>query len=191
MLRPGVLSRHTGERSERGHPLGHCVNRQNVFSSIFFIEFSWADKLFFTGRIRSRHFVRMIPDRFRRSDPFSHPSGSSALLTAVPVFAFLLYAVFSSSLPSRPRAQLGAPSPENFQCRAVFIQYFRSVALGPHGPAQSNLLLTHGTVESPLKSLSSALFFAEAGKRQHPIRPQGFAPTPFAGLPPLSLNSIS
>jgi hypothetical protein len=166
---------------------------KTIFFSIFFIEFFPGQKLFFTGRIRSRHFVRMIPERLRkRSDPFSHPSGSSALLTAALVFAFLLYAVFSSSFtPSRPRAQLGAPSPENIQCRAVFIQFIRSVALGPQGPAQSNLLLTHSTVESPLKSRSSALFFAEAGERPHPIRPQGFSPTPFAGLPPLSPNSIS
>src|SRR5580658_10042559 len=35
-------------------------------------------KVFFTGCIRSLHFARVIRSASRRSDPFSHPSGSSA-----------------------------------------------------------------------------------------------------------------
>jgi hypothetical protein len=83
-------------------------------------------------------------------------------------FAFSLKAAFSF-LPSSPCAQLGFPSPENVQRRAVFIQFIRSVVSGPQGPDQSNLLLTHGTVESPLNSSRQPSLFLlerESGRIQ-------------------------
>jgi hypothetical protein len=50
----------------------------------------------------------------------------------------------------------------------VFIQFIRSVVPGPHGPDQSNLLLTHDTVESPLNSSPqpSSLLERENGRIQ-------------------------
>jgi hypothetical protein len=49
----------------KGSPIRAGVNRQNAAALNFFIESFWAAKVFFTGRIRSLHFARMIPVRFR------------------------------------------------------------------------------------------------------------------------------
>jgi hypothetical protein len=61
---------------------------KTLLSSIFFIEF-------FLGR-KTLYRLHPIPSfrsrdsgRFLRSDPFSHPSGSSALLAAIPLLPFL------------------------------------------------------------------------------------------------------
>jgi hypothetical protein len=112
-----------------------------------------------------------------RSDPFSHPSGSSAELAQFwnpfeakgagstklsgslrPGFGPPL--IYGDGLngvkPSTVHllcAQLALASPEIIQCRAVFIQFERVVA-GQRGtlvsPA-SNPVRTHGSVESPKK----------------------------------------
>ena len=51
------------QRGKRGHPLGRRVKRQNVFVPNFFlIEFLLTAKS--EGRVRFRHFVRVIPNRF-------------------------------------------------------------------------------------------------------------------------------
>jgi len=62
--------------------------------------------------------------------------------------------------PGVPRAQLATASPENFQCRSVFIHFVKSSGSSAPSPlarkcwpTASNPLLTHGTVESPVKRL--------------------------------------
>ena len=67
------------KKQRKSYLEGRYVNRSNVPALNFsFLSSSWAATIFFTGRIRSFHFVRIIPVRFRCSDPFSPPSGSSA-----------------------------------------------------------------------------------------------------------------
>ena len=143
---------------------------KTLLPSIFFIEF-------FLGRQTLLYRPHSIPSFRSRdsgpppvrfslgSDPFSHPSGSSARSAAL---LFSLKAVFLFPLFLTPGAQLGVPSPENVQCRAAFIQYSRTVVPGPHGPAQSNTLLTRGAVESPLNSSRQpfSLLERESGRIQ-------------------------
>ena len=125
------------------------------------MSFSRAAKLFFTGRIRSLHFVRVIRSASWRSDPFSHPSGSSARSAALPFLS--LKAVFLFPLLDT-RAQLGVPSPENVQCRAVFIQYARIVAPGPQraGPVQHLVDSRRGRIAS--KFISTAISACWSGR---------------------------
>jgi hypothetical protein len=92
----------------------------------------------------------------RRSDPFSHPSGSSALPGC---FAFSLKASPSWSFLRKTQA----PNPrrriqKNVQFRSVFIQFVKSCgfASGSLKSLASNPFLTHGAVESPKKLSPSA-----------------------------------
>src|SRR5580693_2749711 len=151
-------------------------------SSIFFIEI-------FLGCKTLLYRPHPIPS-FRLLDSVSLPGEAIRSVTHQVLapdrrrFCLFLKSRLSSS-PLWPRAPLGFPSPENVQCRAVFTQYARTVVPGPHGAAQSNTLLTHGAVESPLNSSRQPSLFAGAGERAHPISPCGLDANTCAGLPPL------
>ena len=58
-----------------------------------------------------------------------------------------------ASTPVRRPSRFAGP--ENFQCRAAFIQNQRGPVPSPVLPARSNPFVTHGTVESPAKCLLS------------------------------------
>ena len=121
----------------------------------------------------------MVPDRSEscsRGDPFSHPSGSSVFLerclqpqfrtersrpdvSDLPPARFSWSSFFTRAAPKgqAARALLLRPTPvfrdpENFQCRAAFIQHQESlVSRQLYRLPRSNPFLTHGTVESPAK----------------------------------------
>ena len=82
-----------------------CQQIKRCCSQFSLLSLSWAAQVFFTGHIRSLHFVRVIRPASRRSDPFSHPSGSSARAAAFPVFSlkavFLFPFFFVSLRPTR------------------------------------------------------------------------------------------
>jgi hypothetical protein len=143
--------------SEKGSPIRALVNRKNVVPSGFLFRFAPRRKLRLQSRLDpafSFHLIPHPPRRAiaRRGDPFSHPSGSSAVEPVLPDPHFgpkgagrdrsgsrLPPARFSGSSFFYSRgAAFGKPRshwlcaqwrearhPENLQCRAVFIQYQR------------------------------------------------------------------
>ena len=149
-----------------GSPIRALVNRKNVVPSGFLFRFAPRRKLRLQSRLDpafSFHLIPHPPRRAiaRRGDPFSHPSGSSAVEPVLPDPHFgpkgagrdrsgsrLPPARFSGSSFFYSRgAAFGKPRshwlcaqwrearhPENLQCRAVFIQYQRVlVAWQPRG----------------------------------------------------------
>jgi hypothetical protein len=98
----------------------------------------------------------LIPQfRTERSGPdvsCPAPSGSVFLgqLSSTPTAS--LQQAYEPLLLRPPRI---TPGPENFQCRAAFIQYQRGPVLGRLSPARSNPSMTRDTVESPAKYLLS------------------------------------
>ena len=115
--------------SLRGRPLGRVSTDKTLLPSIFLIEF-------FLGRPSLLSRLHPIPSfRSRDSGPLPGEAIRSVthqvLARAEAALPFSLKAVLLPS--SDPCAQLGVPSPENVQCRAVFIQFSRIVVPGPHG----------------------------------------------------------
>lgn len=86
-------------------------------------------------------FQSLIPDPFTRSDPFSHPSGSSAQGRIAPAWR-------TKSKLLVPRPMPFKRHPENVQCRVVSIQCLWNRSSGDGCP-QANLWRAHDTVESP------------------------------------------
>src|ERR1051326_864832 len=82
---------------------------------------------------------------------FRQERRSVLLFVLVCMICFHLPATLKACGLARGRAQLALASPENVQCRAVFIQFVRALVSPAQGPA-SNPFLTHGPVESPAKS---------------------------------------
>jgi hypothetical protein len=109
--------------SLRGRPLGRVSTDKTLLPSIFLIEF-------FLGRPSLLSRLHPIPSfRSRDSGPLPGEAIRSVthqvLARAEAALPFSLKAVLLPS--SDPCAQLGVPSPENVQCRAVFIQFSRIV----------------------------------------------------------------
>ena len=116
-----------------------------------------------SGPIQSRHFSRSISDPFTRSDPFSHPSGSS-----VETVDRSAAGTLSKLLVPRP---MSIPQhPENVQCQAVSIQCLWNCSSEDLRP-QANLLRAHDMVESPQNPNPQPVVRSRSGKE--PVEPKG------------------
>src|SRR5439155_14863121 len=89
---------------------------------------------------RSNPLFLSVDSIAHRSDSFSHPSGSSAI---------------DEPAHHCDRAHLAAAGPENVQCRAVFIQFLRTL-VSQSRRTESNPWLTHDTVEALQKLFRTA-----------------------------------
>ena len=155
----------------KGSPIKAAGQQQNVVRSRFFIRVSrvcLSDVLQtgFGPVISSFDFGPGL----RRDDPFSHPSGSSAdaanhshfepkgagrslcpcSLRLVSLGSFVLRTLTLLVKPLCCTQLQICRSPENLQCRTVFIQFHANCGW-PRLGVVSNPLLTHSTVESSAK----------------------------------------
>ncbi len=139
---------------ERGRPLRRPVKRQNITGLNFFlVEFLLPAEI--SSQAAFDPDISVVdsgaaspPCSLGAGDPFSHPSGSSARAAQSNSSCSL----GTTAHRRGSRAHPAWAGPENVQFRAVFIQFQRTIALGPLW-ARSNPLLTRGTVESPSKIL--------------------------------------
>jgi hypothetical protein len=142
-------------------------------SSIFFIEF-------FLDCQTLLYRPHSIPS-FRLLDSVSLPGEAIRSVThqvLAPdrrLFCLFLKSRLSFS-PLWPRAQLGVPSPENVQCRAVFTQYARTVVPGPPpgGPVQHLVDSRRGRIASKFFSTAiSGCWSGRAGASNQSLRACG------------------
>jgi len=88
---------------KRGHPLGHCVNRQNAFVPKFFL---YGVSFWLQNLLYSLHSIPLFRSRDssplpQGSDPFSHPSGSSAVWQLFSLSKSCLFFPLSPVRPTR------------------------------------------------------------------------------------------
>ena len=123
-------------------------------------------------------FLLLIPDLASNGgDPFSHPSGSSAL--ELHLKSVWLRAPNPESSGSRKRS---VPRACSFSCQRVLVR------VGPFAARASNPLLTHRSVESLSKAFSdqSVCFSTESGRLQSV--PRALFTNPFVWLTAALLN---
>ena len=155
----------------KGSPIKAVVNGKNVSVPVFFFGFAGALSVGFNSFDPSLLFRRSIADPSReaiRSVTHLGLARGVKCLTGSPIRTERKQAGRPGLLPSgsflghhslNPGAcicQTASPlrptpifrSPENLQCRSVFIQCNNNCGWPRIGRAASNLLLTHGTVES-------------------------------------------
>jgi hypothetical protein len=149
-----------------GHPLGQLSTGKTLLSSIFFLEFFLAAKVFFTGRIRSLHFVRLI----RAASCEAIRSVTHQVLARygqLGLFAFFLNAVFvfSSFLPSRP-TRFSESRKHSVPSRVHLVFKIHGSGAAGAGPVQPLLDSRHGRIASKFISTAFSLLERESGRIQ-------------------------
>ena len=155
---------------------------KTLLPSIFFIEF-------FLGRQTLLYRPHSIPSFRSRdsgpppvrfslgSDPFSHPSGSSARFGGSSFFLKSRLS-FSPLLDTRRPTRCSESRKRSVPSRVHSVFKNSGSWAARAGPVQHLVDSRRGRIASKL--ISTAIFVAGAGERAHPISPGGLAATHFA-----------